>query len=58
MFVAEGIETESQRQVLLDLGCQLGQGYLFSRPLPPEQMRPFLRLPRTEDVLVRDTLVN
>ena len=58
VIVAEGIETESQRQVLLDLGCQLGQGYLFSRPLPPEQMRPFLRLPRTEDVLVRDTLVN
>jgi len=58
VIVAEGIETESQRQVLLDLGCQLGQGYLFSRPLPPEQMRPFLRLPQTDDALVRDTLVN
>jgi len=31
--VAEGIEQESQRQILLDLGCRFGQGYLFSRPL-------------------------
>lgn len=28
--VAEGIETAEQRQVLIDLGCNLGQGYLFS----------------------------
>lgn len=32
--VAEGIETEVQRQLLLDLGFQLGQGYLFARPQP------------------------
>jgi diguanylate cyclase (GGDEF)-like protein len=31
--VAEGIETEEQRRVLLDLGCELGQGYLFARPM-------------------------
>jgi diguanylate cyclase (GGDEF)-like protein/PAS domain S-box-containing protein len=33
---AEGIETEQQRQFLLDVGCQQGQGYLFSRPLPAD----------------------
>ncbi|MGH2887968.1 MAG: putative bifunctional diguanylate cyclase/phosphodiesterase, partial [Solirubrobacteraceae bacterium] len=32
--VAEGIEREDQRHLLLELGCDLGQGYLMSRPLP------------------------
>lgn len=32
--IAEGIETEEQRQQLLGLGFQLGQGYLFGRPQP------------------------
>ena len=32
--VAEGIETETQAARLLDLGCVLGQGYLYSRPQP------------------------
>lgn len=31
--VAEGVETESQRQLLKDQGCQVAQGYLFSRPM-------------------------
>jgi diguanylate cyclase (GGDEF)-like protein len=31
--VAEGIESEAQRARLLELGCRLGQGYLFSPPL-------------------------
>ncbi|HVK53151.1 MAG TPA: bifunctional diguanylate cyclase/phosphodiesterase, partial [Pseudoxanthomonas sp.] len=30
--IAEGIETEEQRQALLDLGCSFGQGYLLGRP--------------------------
>jgi PAS domain S-box-containing protein/diguanylate cyclase (GGDEF)-like protein len=34
--VAEGIETEAERAVLCEMGCPYGQGYLFSRPLPPE----------------------
>jgi diguanylate cyclase (GGDEF)-like protein/PAS domain S-box-containing protein len=35
-IVAEGIETETQRDFLLDEGCEIGQGYLFSLPLNAE----------------------
>jgi EAL domain-containing protein (putative c-di-GMP-specific phosphodiesterase class I) len=34
--VAEGIETEDQRRTLLEMGCELGQGYLLGRPAPLE----------------------
>jgi EAL domain-containing protein (putative c-di-GMP-specific phosphodiesterase class I) len=34
--VAEGIEEEGQRQLLLELGCLHGQGFHFSRPKPPD----------------------
>jgi len=38
--VAEGIETPEQHAILLDMKCELGQGYLFSRPVPsPEAAR-------------------
>lgn len=32
--IAEGIETETQRRLLLDAGCHLGQGFLLARPQP------------------------
>jgi diguanylate cyclase (GGDEF)-like protein/PAS domain S-box-containing protein len=35
--VAEGIETPTQVQVLRNLGCEFGQGYWFSPPVPAEQ---------------------
>lgn len=41
--VAEGIETEQQAGELLDLGSQRGQGYLFSRPVAPEQVLALVR---------------
>jgi EAL domain-containing protein (putative c-di-GMP-specific phosphodiesterase class I) len=36
--IAEGIETERQRDRLRELGCTSGQGFLFARPLTPETL--------------------
>jgi diguanylate cyclase (GGDEF)-like protein len=38
-LIAEGIETDAIRRALLDLGFELGQGYLFSVPLETEDFR-------------------
>jgi EAL domain-containing protein (putative c-di-GMP-specific phosphodiesterase class I) len=38
--VAEGVESESIWRVLKELGCDMGQGYHFSRPLPAEKLLP------------------
>ena len=35
--IAEGIETRAQLDTLRELGCPLGQGFLFARPLPLDQ---------------------
>ena len=43
--VAEGIETNEQYHLLRELGCPYGQGYLFARPLPADQVSALLRLP-------------
>ncbi|WP_152081223.1 putative bifunctional diguanylate cyclase/phosphodiesterase [Enterobacter oligotrophicus] len=46
--VAEGIETEEQQAMLVNLGCDYLQGFLFSRPLPAEQV-PWLLLQKHSD---------
>ena len=38
-LVAEGIETVHQLQSLRELGCDKAQGFLISRPVPPEAVR-------------------
>src|ERR1051326_4909357 len=40
--VAEGVETESQRQELQDLQCEFGQGFLFSRPIDGDMVEKLL----------------
>ncbi len=39
--LAEGIETRGELALLLARGCEMGQGYLFSRPVPPEEIIAF-----------------
>lgn len=40
--IAEGIETARQLQLLRELGCQSGQGFLFSQPLEPEAVEKLI----------------
>lgn len=35
-IIAEGVETEQQQRQLIAMGCELGQGYLFARPMLPD----------------------
>ncbi len=41
--VAEGVETQRQLDMLKDAGCELIQGYFFSRPLPPEEFERLIQ---------------
>lgn len=46
--IAEGIETEGQRMDLLRMGCEVGQGYLFSSAMPIDTMITMMQnLPQT-----------
>jgi diguanylate cyclase (GGDEF)-like protein/PAS domain S-box-containing protein len=40
--IAEGIETEEQRKLLQEVGCDFGQGYLFSPPMPALAFEAYL----------------
>lgn len=39
--VAEGVETREQMLALKDMGCEMVQGYYFSKPVPAEEFEPF-----------------
>ena len=43
-IVAEGIEEPAQLEQLLALGCEMGQGYLFAKPLPAEEAKGLLEV--------------
>ena len=41
--IAEGIETEAQREILVATGCRYGQGYLLARPAGPDRTEALIR---------------
>ena len=44
--IAEGVETEEQRFILLNNGCTHYQGYLFGKPIPIDEFEKLLKLGR------------
>ncbi len=41
--IAEGIENEECETILKDIGCQIGQGFYYSKPLPIEEFEQFMK---------------
>jgi len=50
---AEGIESDGQRHDLRNMGCECGQGYLFSEAIPAAEIQALLFLPRPDTVMPR-----
>lgn len=50
-LVAEGIETDTQRRRLIDMGCEVGQGFLLAPPLPHDKLVAHLRRDGTTALL-------
>lgn len=53
--IAEGVETPEQRDFLRSIGCEYGQGYLYSKPLPVDEFHAAIegkRLTETEQVAI------
>ena len=42
LVVAEGVETADERDLLVTMGCDFAQGYLFGKPMPPEELEHYL----------------
>jgi len=41
--IAEGVETQAQKDFLVSNGCQNIQGYYYSRPIPANEMEEYLK---------------
>ncbi|MEY8199703.1 MAG: EAL domain-containing protein, partial [Colwellia sp.] len=41
-LIAEGVETQEQKDFIVDNGCHNIQGYFYSKPIPADEMRSFL----------------
>jgi diguanylate cyclase (GGDEF)-like protein/PAS domain S-box-containing protein len=50
--IAEGVETEVQRQHLINYGCEIFQGYLFGRPVPADEFKRSVSIELADKVLL------
>jgi sensor c-di-GMP phosphodiesterase-like protein len=50
--VAEGVETAEQAHLLRDFGCRYGQGYLWGKAMPAEQLAAQIRAASTTPTLL------
>jgi len=60
--VAEGVEDEASREALTQMGCAVGQGYLFSRPVSAEALQAWLSagaayIPAPRSTLIPEQLI-
>jgi diguanylate cyclase (GGDEF)-like protein/PAS domain S-box-containing protein len=51
-IIAEGVETEAQRDFLLGEGCELVQGFLFARPMPADEVADLMARPHAATELI------
>jgi EAL domain-containing protein (putative c-di-GMP-specific phosphodiesterase class I) len=56
--IAEGIELESQAECLDQLGCDLGQGFLYAKAVPPEELTRLLATPHLPGQSLEDRLAS
>jgi EAL domain-containing protein (putative c-di-GMP-specific phosphodiesterase class I) len=47
---AEGIESEADVNMLTKLGCNVGQGFLYSKPMPADDVASFIELHNTREL--------
>ena len=56
-ILCEGVETKEQAEFLLDLGCERIQGFYYSRPLPYEELMPYLKQSGTNPESVSERIL-
>jgi diguanylate cyclase (GGDEF)-like protein/PAS domain S-box-containing protein len=49
--IAEGVETTAQHDMLFAAGCDFAQGYLYSKPVPPEEFEKFMQARHGQKVM-------